>query len=121
MKALETTFMKAKPRNKESKDGVSMGYLDAAVLERELGPEVTIEILSKEADLVKNFPNVDLVTIRDGQKILEDVRSLASTHWRIRRKNGSLIFYGIVPHTRAYVIETSFQHKYLETTITPIL
>ena len=120
-KALETSFKNLQTHNKKFENAVSMGYLDATILERELGPEVTIEILSKETDRVKKSLSVDLVTIRAGQKTLEDVRPLASTHWRIKRKNRSLLFYGIVPHTRAYVIETSIEKSYLETTLTPIL
>jgi KaiC/GvpD/RAD55 family RecA-like ATPase len=120
-KALETTLMQAKSPTKQSRDAISMGYLDATVLERELGPELTIEILSKATDLIANTSTVNLVTIRDSQKTLEDVRPLASTHWKLRRKHGSLLFYGIVPQTGAYVIETSLENQYLETTIIPIL
>jgi KaiC/GvpD/RAD55 family RecA-like ATPase len=120
-KVLETHFLTFQTHKNQSSDAVALGYLDATVLERELGPEVTIEMLSKEAELVKNSPNLDLVTIRDSQETFPAVRPLASTHWRIRRKNRNLLFYGVVPHTGAYVLETNLAKGYLETTITPIL
>jgi len=120
-KLLEASYQEVAKIEENSKDGVVLGFMDTDVIEREFGPETAIDVLSMESDFVKSSNSIDIAILKEGQRLAKDIVHLASTHWKLARKHGVLIFYGVVPDTRIYVIQTSFGKGYPETNISPIL
>jgi hypothetical protein len=120
-KLLEESYQEVAKIEENSKDGVVLGFIDTDVIEREFGPETAMDVLSMESDFVRSSKSIDVAILKEGQRLSKDIVHLASTHWRLARKHGVLIFYGVVPDTRIYVIQTTFGKGYPETNISPIL
>lgn len=120
-KLLELSYQEVAKIEENSKDHIVMGFVDTDVIEREFGPETAMDVLSMESDLVKSSQSIDLAILKEGQRLSKDIVHLASTHWKLARKHGVLIFYGVVPDTRVYVVQTGFEKGYPETAISPIV
>jgi len=118
---LEKSYQEVAKVEANSKDGVVFGFIDTDVIEREFGPETAMDVLSIESDFVKSSKSIDIAILKEGQRLSKDIVHLASTHWKLARKHGVLIFYGVVPDTRIYVIQTGFEKGYPETNISSIV
>ncbi len=104
----------------KSADGTLYTIIGLDTLENELGPDGALEFMYQIGSWVKTNNTFCFVVMKEGQRIPRRVVHLADTHFKIRPKGGSIIFYGIVPETGAMILETSFEEGYPRAFLIPI-
>lgn len=104
----------------KSKDRSMLTFVGSDTFEREFGVDAAMGMLSRAARRVKSSRSVELLLLKEGQRLPKCVVHLASTHWKLKQKDGAMMFYGVVPHTGIHIMETDFSKGYPKTKITPI-
>ena len=81
----------------------------------------TMKFIAWLSTYVRNRGDVAFMVLKRGQSLPLSVIHTSTTYWKIGRLNGSLIFYGIVPDTGLYAIETTFEKGYPHSRVTQIM
>jgi len=98
-----------------------LDYVGLDTMEYNYGAEHIGKLMGQWASRTKTTQNVVLAVAKYGQKIIESVAHMATTHWKFENVDRSLIMYGIVPKTGVYVVEMDFEPGYPQVTLTPVV
>ena len=80
------------------------GVLSLDGLEYRWGAEVVKKKLGRIVSVLKSSGDTIFSIVKQGQELVPTVTSMATTHWCLTTKNGSLILYGKNPNTAIYSI-----------------
>ena len=105
---------------KRSKNEALYMIIGLDTLENEMGPDGASEFLYHVASWVKTNNVFCFVIMKEGQRIPRRIIHIANTHFKIRPKDGSVVIYGVVPETKAMILETSFEKGYARAYLIPI-
>ena len=103
-----------------SRNGTLVVVLGLDTLENEMGPKGASEFLYKVASWIKVNPVFCFLILKEKHMIPRRIVHMADTHFKVRPRDGSVIIYGVVPETRAMILEVSFSQGYPKVSLVPI-
>lgn len=89
-------------------------------MEHTYGASRVIELLSQATLFYKTTGNVGLTVGIEGQEILEEVKHMAATYWRIESRNRATVIYGVIPQTGLYALEYTRENP-INIRLTPVV
>lgn len=122
---LESTFQKlwTKADLLRDRDNSSiLFYISAYKLENMYPENKILRALSDHISHVKENPeDLTLVTMREGQSLIEKVSHIAYRHWKVRLINKAVALYGIQPETEFQLVTSDISKGYINLKLTPLV
>jgi KaiC/GvpD/RAD55 family RecA-like ATPase len=98
-----------------------LDYIGLDTMEYNYGSENVGKVIGQWASRTKTTQNVVLAVAKFGQKIIESVAHMATTHWKFENIDRTLLLYGVVPKTGVYVVEMDFEMGHPQVKLTPVI
>jgi len=96
-------------------------FLGLGSLQHIFGEKELISAIAKQIALSRTTNNITIVQTQEHQRIINGLRHMVSTHWKLDLINRALVLYGIQPETEINSVISTASKGYIDTKLIPIV
>ncbi len=108
-------------RLRAGKDRPVFSLIDLAMIEYIYGREAELKVLGKAMASVRRYGDTRLNVAKPSVTLIKEFRDVCDIHLRMRTVNGTIIMYGVKPHTGLYHFDIDISKGYPMPKLTPVI
>lgn len=107
-------------RLKARRDRPIFSLIDLVTIEYVYGREAELKVLGKAIANVRRYGDTRLSLAMPSVTLLKEFRDVCDIHLRMRMVNGTIVMYGVKPHTGLYHFDIDISKGYPMPKLTPV-